>query len=76
MYLKQLYEYLLKVIRSGTDNRIDKRKYVTVFSADTNRIDEHGGPYKVYLEEKYGREDFKSDKGYRRDSDKNDRDIT
>ena len=38
MYLKQLYEYLLRVIKSTTDNSIGKRKYVTVFSADTNRI--------------------------------------
>ena len=44
MNLKQLYEYLLRVIKSTTDNSIGKRKYVTVFSADTNRIDEHGGP--------------------------------
>ena len=66
MNLKQLYEYLLRVIKSTTDNSIGKRKYVIVFSADTNRIDEHGGPYKVYLGEEYGRKNIKIDKEYRR----------
>ena len=72
MNLKQLYEYLLRVIKSTTDNSIGKRKYVIVFSADTNRIDEHRGPYKVYLGEEYGRKNIKIDKEYRRYSSKDD----
>ena len=72
MYLKQLYEYLLRVLKLTTDNSIEKKKFVTVFSADTNRIDEHGGPYKVYLGDEHGRKNIKIDKEYRRYSNKDD----
>ena len=39
---------LIKILKMVKDNSITtKKKIVNVYSADTNKIDEDGGPYKV-----------------------------
>ena len=39
---------LIKILKMVIDNSITKKKkIVNVYSADTNKIDEDGGPYKV-----------------------------
>ena len=39
---------LIKLLKMVIDNSITKKKkIVIVYSADTNKIDEDGGPYKV-----------------------------
>ena len=39
---------LIKLLKIVIDNSItEKKKIVIVYSADTNKIDEDGGPYKV-----------------------------
>ena len=39
---------LIKLLKMVIDNSIaEKKKIVIVYSADTNKIDEDGGPYKV-----------------------------
>ena len=39
---------LIKLLKMVIDNSITKKKkIVNVYSADTNKIDEDGGPYKV-----------------------------
>ena len=39
---------LIKILKMVIDNSIaKKKKIVNVYSADTNKIDEDGGPYKV-----------------------------
>ena len=44
----QSMKKLIKLLKTLIDNRsIEKKKIVIVYSADTNKIDEDGGPYKV-----------------------------
>ena len=39
---------LIKILKMVIDNSITtKKKIVNVYSADTNKLDEDGGPYKV-----------------------------
>ncbi len=39
---------LIKLLKMVIDNSItEKKKIVIVYSADTNKLDEDGGPYKV-----------------------------
>ena len=36
---------------SFSDKKTTKRKRITVWSADTNKVDEQGGPYEVEIED-------------------------